>query len=338
MLLAEYERQAAATVKARSVVTQRQTVTSLRKYLGENTPAAAVSALHADRWRQAMVASGLSPATVSRRVKTARTIWRRGMRWGMVASNPFTDTPAGPQHNPARQAFVEAATFAKVLDKAPDLGWRLLLVLARYGGLRTPSEPFALKWEHVLWDRNRILITSSKTEGLAGGGTRWLPIFPELREVLMMAFEAAEPGAVYVIPDELRLRGTGANLRTRLLKIIRRAGVDPWPRLWHALRGSRATELCQEGWPSHVVASWLGHGVATANKHYLTTTDSDFDLAAAGCTQKRTRATAETEGIQGKLTGTEPRKPAGFPEDSTFLPDCQNFAMTPRGFEPLYPP
>jgi len=73
------------------------------------------------------------------------------------------------------------------------------------------------------------------------------------------------------------------NLRTRFEKIIRRAGLTTWPRLWHNLRASRQTEL-EEHFPSHVVCAWLGNSETVARKHYLQVLDSHFQKA----TQKAT--------------------------------------------------
>ena len=71
-----------------------------------------------------------------------------------------------------------------------------------------------------------------------------------------------------------------ANLRTTFEKIVKRAGLEPWPKLFHALRSSRETELAQE-FPIHVVTAWLGNTPSIALRYYLLTTDSDFEKAAA---------------------------------------------------------
>jgi hypothetical protein len=47
------------------------------------------------------------------------------------------------------------------------------------------------------------------------------------------------------------------NWRTKLLRIIRKAGLKPWPKLFHNLRASRQNELMQQ-FPIHVVRQWLG--------------------------------------------------------------------------------
>src|SRR6266849_6310224 len=51
--------------------------------------------------------------------------------------------------------------------------WRLIFALARFGGLRCPSEFVPLKWEHVDWARNRFWVTSPKTERHQGHEGRW---------------------------------------------------------------------------------------------------------------------------------------------------------------------
>jgi hypothetical protein len=103
-----------------------------------------------------------------------------------------------------------------------------------------------------------------------------VPIFPELRPYLDEVWTRAEDGAVYVIT---RYRDTNANLRTQMNRIIRRAGLTPWPRLFHNLRATRETELAAEH-PLHVVCAWLGHKKAVAADHYLQVTEADFQRAA----------------------------------------------------------
>src|SRR5262249_16793747 len=128
----------------------------------------------------------------------------------------------------------------------------------------------------VDWERERFRVRSPKKERLADGGERWVPIFPELRPYLEEAFERAEPGALHVIS---RYRDRNANLRTQLNRIIRKAGLTPWPKLFHNLRSTRQTELAAE-FPLHVVCAWIGNKQAVAAEHYLQVTDADFRRAA----------------------------------------------------------
>lgn len=76
-----------------------------------------------------------------------------------------------------------------------------------------------------------------------------------------------------------RHRRTNINLRTQFERILTRAGVKPWPKLFQNLRASLATELTGE-FPPHVAAEWLGHSTLVAQKHYWQVTDSDFERAS----------------------------------------------------------
>ena len=89
------------------------------------------------------------------------------------------------------------------------------------------------------------------------------------------ARDAAKPGAEYVIT---RYRGSNSNLRAQMMKIIRRAGLQPWPKLFHNLRATRQTVL-EEEFPSHVVCAWIGNSQAIARKNYLQVTDDQFSRA-----------------------------------------------------------
>jgi len=88
----------------------------------------------------------------------------------------------------------------------------------------------------------------------------------------MEAFDEAEPGTEHVIT---RYRGSATNLRTQLHRIIRRAGLEPWPKVFQNLRSTRETELAEQ-FPMHVVCAWIGNSQPVAAKHYLQLTDEHF--------------------------------------------------------------
>ena len=117
---------------------------------------------------------------------------------------------------------------------------------------------------------------SSKTEHHEGKSVRVVPIFPELRPYLDRAWDEVEPGTQFVIT---RYRNKNANLRTQLKRIIGKAGLETWLKLFANLRASRATELAAEH-PGHVAAAWLSHSTQIANKHYWQVTEADFEKAS----------------------------------------------------------
>ena len=102
-----------------------------------------------------------------------------------------------------------------------------------------------------------------------------------------------------------RNRGGNVNLRTQLTRIIKRAGLNPWPKLFHNLRSTRQTELAEE-FPQHVVCDWIGNTNAVAAKHYLQVTDEHFikaaqnpaqSLRAGGCLDAHTEKSGSKQGV-----------------------------------------
>lgn len=144
-----------------------------------------------------------------------------------------------------------------------------------------------MRWKDVQWASGRAVVRSPKTEHHQGKASRTIPIFPELRPYLEEASELATDGAEYVIGGTYRQssltpsRWRNCNLRTQFERLVKRAGLEPWPRLFHALRASRETELAQT-FPLHVVTAWLGNTPRIAMKYYLQVTDADFEKAAKG--------------------------------------------------------
>jgi integrase len=246
----------------------------LVEFFGADKPLAGITAGDADAWG-IWLKGRYANGTAGRTIKRAKQFFRAALRNRIIPENPFADAKPPSQVNEARKFFVTLEAAYKVLDACPDNEWRLLFALSRFGGLRCPSEHFALTWPDVDWERERFLVRSSKTEHHEGKAERWVPIFRELRPYLEAAFEQAEDGAVYVFP---RRRDASANLRTRLMKIIRRAGLTSWPKLFHNLRASRETELAAV-YPMHVVCAWIGNTERIAAKHYLQVTEDYFTQA-----------------------------------------------------------
>ena len=227
----------------------------------------------------------------------------------------------------------------------PDAQWRLIVALSRYGGLRCPSEHLSLTWGDVDWEQNRITIRSPKTEHHAGGETRVIPLFPELRPYLEAVFDEAEPGTEHIIT---RYRNENANLRTQLLRIIKRAGVKAWPKLFHNLRASRQTELAGR-FPLHVVCEWIGNSAAIAEKHYLQVTDDHYNDAVRGTESGTVNAESGPTAAQNPAQHPAAQSRKGSQETikarqsravllpdalvCDTVPDCE---VPPRGIEPLF--
>ncbi|MCA9116156.1 MAG: tyrosine-type recombinase/integrase [Planctomycetaceae bacterium] len=273
---------------------------------------------------------GLAPNTVRRRCGIAKQFFRAAVRSKLVAENVFDDLECGVRSNRARDHFITREDAGKVLDACPDAEWRLIFALSRYGGLRCPSEHLALRWCDVDWEAGRVTVTSPKTEHHAGGESRVMPLFPELRPYLEDCFELAEPGSEFCIT---RYRSANANLRTQLLRIIRRAGVKPWPKLFHNLRATRETELAAVH-PLHVVCEWIGNSSLIAQEHYLRVTDADFDRAT-GALQN---AMQQPPGMVGNALQAEPDSEDRIPVLQGIAESRNPLLCNEMGVEGLEPP
>lgn len=300
----------------------------LLAYFPADKPLHSITKGDADRWLVYLKQEYAGP-TVSKSVKVARQFWAQAIRDGLAAINPFAHLRTPSEVNTARAFFVDRAAFKLALGTCPDHEWKLLLALARYGGLRTPSEPLALEWADVNWERERFRVIAPKTEH-QDGGERWVPLFPELRPFLEEAFERAAPGAVHVVT---RWRDTTRNLRTGLLRILRRAGLKHWPRLYQNLRSSRETELA-ETFPIHVVAEWLGNSPKTALAHYTQVTEDHFKKAV----QNPVQQVAETARNDRQAKERNGRENEEMRELATHREPSHFELMTPTGFEPVSRP
>jgi integrase len=320
----------------------------LVEQFGNDLLMADISAGDADDWRETLL-KRLSAATVSREVKRARQFFRAAVRKRLIAENPFADLASPAQVNNSREYFVSPDDAEKVLEACPDGQWRLIIALSRYGGLRCPSEHLSLRWGDVDWERGRMIVRSPKTEHHAGGESRIVPLFPELRPYLESAWDEAEPGTAYVVS---RYRDASANLRTQFLRFIRRSGLKPWPRLFHNLRASRQTELTAR-FPLHVVCEWIGNSAPIADKHYLQVTDAHYADAGRITTCERSGAQSGAEsgaaGARGKWRGVaggdartrksrEKQAELPVPATNCAMPQTLtiNGRIPPRGVEPRF--
>ncbi|MHC4281144.1 MAG: tyrosine-type recombinase/integrase [Planctomycetota bacterium] len=293
------------------------------------------SAYDAEEFRRHLLEQGLAENTIRRRSKRIKQFFTAAQKKRLISENPFDGIPTNSVSNFERHQFISREDIQKVIDACPKNEWRLIFALARYGGLRIPSELHGLTWDDILWDKKRFIIHSPKTEHIEGKGTRICPLFPELEPYLMEAFQLAQPGQKRVIATELNIN---SNLRTQAHRIIKRAGLKPWGKTFQNLRASRETELVED-FPVHVVTEWLGNSPDIARKYYLQTHEAHFQQAV------------EKGGLKGGLNTAVPRCTESQSEnsevDSTLC--CataydnmredanqdNSYPLPPRGLEPL---
>ncbi len=287
-------------------------------------------------WRLYLADQGLAEGTIRKRCNNAKQFFRVATRKNLIPSNPFIDLKSAAISNRSRDYFISREEAQRVLDACPDLQWRTIFALSRFGGFRCPTEHVALRWDGIDWGGSsgdgsgaKMLVHSPKTEHFQGGESRWVPIFPELRSYLEEMFEQAKPGAEYVIT---RYRDPNVNLRTQMLKIISRAGLKPWPKLFQNLRATRETELAEK-FPIHVVCAWIGNTPKVAKDSYLQVTDDHFAKAA----QNPAQHLHESPRTESQSEKSDMKKAPAMQELAGDCSLVQSHQVGPTGVEPARP-
>lgn len=271
-------------ISARSDIKQRtkwmlqQTKGQLIGFFGADKPLADINEADAEDFRRWMKAEGYAENTVRRHCGRAKQFLRRAVQKKLISSNPFAELKRlSVQGNPDRLRYVTDEEAQRLIDASPDVDWRTIIALCRWGGLRCPSEVLSLEWSHIHWDRQRMTIPQPKLEHIDGKQTREAPLFGKLAPYLDAAFEAAKLGARFVIS---RYRDAqNANLRQQLGRIAERAGLSLWPKPFQNMRASLEDDLARD-FPIHEVTAWVGNSPKVALKHYLIVRDDSFRRAS----------------------------------------------------------
>jgi integrase len=330
--------------KPATLITIRRVADDLTTVLGADADLRSVTVVRAEQFKQFYQDKELAGATTYRRLKMAKMLFNHALKLKLVGENPFADVK-GKNTNPAERRHYVPETDALRLIEAANPTWRTIVALSRFAGLRCPSEVLSLKWENIDFAGGRMTVSSPKTEHLEGREYRVVPIFARLRRHLEDAFELAAPGEVYVVGGtqgatyRAAANGGGgwanANLRTTFEKLIRRAGLRAWPRLFHNMRASCETDLMQNH-PIHVVTAWVGNTPKIALGHYLQTLDADFEKAVRGGAESGAvvvqRAVQSGAAVSGRETTRtpEPLEIRGSRRPRQLLTDTVRVFMWPR--------
>ena len=309
-------------IKPQTKKNLQQCVNRIKAFFGPNKPLLQIIEGDADAYKLWLKEEGLAPATISMQIKAANQFFKAAVRKHYIERNPFADVKAGKQTNADRIRFIDEETMHAVLEVCPNTQWQLVFAFGRYGGVRIPSEIKFLRWSDINWARNRITITVPKKAHIDGQQTRVIPIFPELLPFLEKAWDEAAEGEEYVVP---LARQTG-NLRTHAKRIILKAGVNEWPKVFQNLRASREMDLFKEGYESHVVCEWIGHTAAVARDHYLKVTDAHFERASGKAAQNP----AQSASVRRRQGASQPTGSKENPVNT----NTTNKPVRPEGFEP----
>lgn len=287
-------------LKPSTIKNLKQTRESLVKFFGANRDLTTITRGEAGDWHIKLKAE-FSGATVAMYIKKARQFFADAIDRDIITKNPFAKLSAPSQVNSSRNRYIPAADINDVIEICPDSEWACIFALARFGGLRTPSETHELKWTDIDWRAAIMVVRSPKTEHIEGKESRKVPIVVELMVCLEAAYYSAPEGATYIVTKH-----RGENLRTMGEKLIERAGLTQWPRLYQNLRASCETDFASKH-PLHVACEWIGNTEMVAARHYLGITADDYAKATGKALQKAQQSPTETTGHERTRNAETPQ-------------------------------
>lgn len=276
----------------------RQAERKLVEHFGNERSMSSIKVGDAKAYRQWLEGQKYALATISMHIKKARQVFADAVDFEILSVNPFKKVQAGSQVNSANMRYVEEHLVERVMAQA-DSEFTLIIALARYAGLRCPSELTAMRLDDIDWDQNKMLVASEKTRK-QGKASRFVPIGPNLRKPLLDAFHAAPEGQELFFPTRYK----SSNLRTQIGRLCERAGLTPWPKRLQNLRLS-----CETDWMDSatlpLACKWSGNTPEVALKHYHLVRDTDYVRAATrGAESGAEQCRIETNRTDSKQTKT----------------------------------
>jgi hypothetical protein len=122
-----------------------QTVAALVEQFG-GRPLASLARADGEAFRSTMQRRELRATTIHKRLGHARQMLEDAVRLGRVGANPWKHVRQRSGDPSERRAYVHVPDAERVIEHCPSVLWKLLVALARFGGLRVPSEAFSLTW------------------------------------------------------------------------------------------------------------------------------------------------------------------------------------------------
>jgi integrase len=233
----------------------------------------------------------LAEATIRKTCGILSEVFSAAVKERLIAENPFNTAGIKKvvRPNRSREYFVSREEAQRLLDACEGTEERLMVGLARFAGLRMPSEICDLRWSDFDSATRVLAIRSPKTAHHKSGGLRRVPVFPVLMR-LLEEHRAIAGDLEYVLPQ---LRHY-PSLSTRMRRVIRQSGITDYPRALHNLRLSCISDwVIAERRDLVTVAEWSGHSIQIMTQHYLRQINAD----------SASRAAMEAAGVGGAAVG-----------------------------------
>jgi len=263
-----------------------------------------IKLVHAERYRQACLDRGNTPATVSKKLRHLKVLFQLGVKRQQLDENPFRfiQMPRSPKTDiqvytseQCLKIYQAAQAVVAGTSQANTLCWDLLIALCLNTGMRR-GELLNLTWQDI--DFAEQVVTVQPKEDTAqtwewqvkDGDNRILPLTEQMVSMLTARFEQVGEGNPYVFIPDVRYkaiqqhRAEGqwdlnktrerliGNFNRQYVRILNAAKVPV--RKFHTLRATALSSLLANGMSEFEVMKIAGHSdFRTTHKYYLAVQD-----------------------------------------------------------------
>lgn len=263
-----------------------------------------------------LVADGISPGSIQRKVSAARGFYRWLQAQGLMEANPLANVkgPRKPRRLPSFLTHDEVTALISCPQgsRPQAIRDRAILELLYATGMRV-SEIVALDLDDVDLDAQSVRVVGK------GNKERMVVMGEPAREALERYLREARPKLAAGPERAFFLNRDGGRLSVRRVQLMLRKyaaaaglGKRAYP---HLLRHTFATHLLDGGADLRVVQELLGHANVNTTQVYLHVTEerqravmeASLDTIARIEAERRERRLAR----QGRSPGSHPRRKAG---------------------------
>jgi integrase len=238
----------------------------------------------------------LCKSSTNKAITAVKPLFNFAVDCGYLSKSPFAKVKGGPTTTPERVYYVTYEEIELAIGACgDDVELAGVLALARYAGLRIPSEIRELRFTD--FDASCF----STGEGLfrvplsGKTGTRRVPLFRELVPYLKAIREKSKPEQEFVFEKYRSDRNVGTLIKTKMQK----AGLKIWEKFFINQRSSCQTDKERLGWSRSVMDAVFGNTELVRIQHYIQPLP-DSDYAKLG--QVRNRTELETTQTSTKVS------------------------------------
>jgi integrase len=262
-------------VKPKTLINYNDCKNHFLNYFGKDKIIQTITDTDIHDWKKWMLEK-YAPITVHTTFVFIKAVFRYAIKKRWLVESPIEDVIVNVTVNRSRDRMIKRDEYDKMLLCCPSNQWRVVIALARIGGLRCPSEVMRLRWKDIDFESNILHVVSPKTERREGCGERTIPLFPALRAELERLYFDAD----YESRDKIITLSTSTK---RIIdRITVKAGLGVIPRFFDMCRTSRSNEI-ERGYGSDYENAWIGHCNKTRRKYYWL---PDEAILAKACSEQ----------------------------------------------------